>query len=119
MKINAPKFFHLIIVASLLFTFPTAGLQARVSETPPQQTDQAGTAFDQGKRLLRRGHADLALVQLQNALNLYTAAKNERGIAKVHNELGDLYLRQGQFQVALDHYKKALDGFIGEDKKNQ
>jgi CHAT domain-containing protein len=36
-----------------------------------------------------------------------------------HNELGDLYLRQGQFQVALDHYRQALDGFVGADKKQE
>ncbi|HZE69738.1 MAG TPA: CHAT domain-containing tetratricopeptide repeat protein [Pyrinomonadaceae bacterium] len=121
MNTKVPKIAHLIVIASLLFTFPTAALQARVSEgtSPPQQPDQAGVAFEQGKRLLRRGHADQALVQLQNALNLYTAAKNDRGVAKANNEIGDLYLRQGQFQVALDHYKKALDGFVGEDKKNQ
>jgi CHAT domain-containing protein len=28
-------------------------------------------------------------------------------------------LRQGQFQVALDHYQKALDGFVGADKKQE
>ncbi|HEY6121981.1 MAG TPA: CHAT domain-containing protein [Pyrinomonadaceae bacterium] len=119
MRITAPNTVRLVLIASLFFTFPTGGLKAEGTGAPQQQPDQAGAAFEQGKRLLRRGHADQALVQLQNALNLYTAAKNDRGAAKVHNELGDLYLRQGQFQVALDHYKKALDGFVGEDKKNQ
>ena len=78
-----------------------------------QQSDQAGTALHEGRRLLKRGQADKALIQLKNALNLYTAAKNNSGIAAAHNELGDLYLRQGQYQVALDHYQKAFDGFIG------
>ena len=85
--------------------------------SPVQQTDQAGAALQQGRRLLKRGHADQALIQLQNALNLYTAAKNNGGAAASHNELGDLYLRQGQYQVAIDHYKKALEGFMGADKK--
>jgi len=82
-----------------------------------QQTDQAGTALHEGRRLLKRGQADKALIQLKNALNLYTAAKNNSGIALAHNELGDLYLRQGQYQVALDHYQKAFDGFIAGDPK--
>ncbi len=82
-----------------------------------QQTDQAGTALHEGRRLLKRGQADKALIQLKNALNLYTAAKNNSGIAAAHNELGDLYLRQGQYQVALDHYQKAFDGFIAGDPK--
>jgi len=82
-----------------------------------QQTEQAGTALHEGRRLLKRGHADQALVQLRNALNLYTAAKNNSGMAAAHNELGDLYMRQGQYQVALDHYQKALEGFIQGDNK--
>src|SRR5712692_8066187 len=60
------------------------------------QTDQAGAALQQGRRLLKRGHTDQALIQLQTALNLYTAAKNNRGMAAAQNELGDLYMRQGQ-----------------------
>ena len=82
-----------------------------------QQTDSASTALHEGRRLLKRGHADQALVQLRNALNLYTAAKNNSGMAAAHNELGDLYMRQGQYQVALDHYQKALEGFIQGDNK--
>jgi len=84
-----------------------------------QQTDQADVALREGRRLLKRGRSDLALVQLRNALNLYTNAKNQSGVAAAHNELGDLYLRQGQYTVALDHYQQALDGFLGVDKKNE
>lgn len=84
-----------------------------------QQADQAGTALREGRRLLKRGHADQALIQLRNALNLYTAAKNKSGIAAAHNELGDLYLRQGQYQVALDNYQKALEGFLAFDAKKE
>ncbi len=86
----------------------------------PQQTDSsASTALHEGRRLLKRGQADKALVQLRNALNLYTAAKNNRGMAATHNELGNLYLRQGQYQIALDHYQKALDGFLVADPQKQ
>jgi CHAT domain-containing protein/tetratricopeptide (TPR) repeat protein len=121
MKCLTAKFVMVVLVASLLISSkPTSTVVASSSNSAtPQQTDQAGAAFDQGKKLLRRGRADQALIQLQNALNLYTAAKNNRGMAKAHNEIGDLYLRQGQFQVALDHYKSALEGFTGADKKNQ
>src|SRR5215208_3388202 len=84
-----------------------------------QQADSAGTALREGRRLLKRGHADKALIQLRNALNLYTAAKNNSGIAATHNELGDLYLRQGQYQIALDNYQNALDGFLAFDATKQ
>jgi CHAT domain-containing protein len=40
-------------------------------------------------------------------------------MAAAHNELGDLYLRQGQYQVALDNYQKALDGFLAFDAKKE
>src|SRR5688572_30722016 len=33
------------------------------------------------------------------------------------SELGELYLRQGQYEVALDNYQKALDGFLAFDAK--
>ena len=85
----------------------------------PPQTEQASAALKEGRRLLKRGRSDQALIQLQNALKLYTAAKKQSGIAASHNELGDLYLRQGQYTVALDHYQKALDGFLAGDPSKQ
>jgi len=90
-------------------------LPAYANTLPVQQTDQAGTALREGRRLLKRGRADQALIQLRNALNLYTAAKDNSGIAAAHNELGELYLRQGQYPVALENYQKALDGFLAFD----
>ena len=105
-----------LVVILLLapIAFPT-----RANTAPPQQTDSARAALHEGRRLLKRGHSDQALVQLRNALNLYTAAKNNSGMAAAHNELGDLYLRQGQPAVALDHYQKALDGFMAFDAKKE
>ena len=85
-----------------------------------QQTDNAGAALQEGRRLLKRGQSDQALSQLQNALRLYTSAQNQRGIAAAHNELGDLYLRQGQNKIALEHYQQAynaLTGVLGEEQR--
>src|SRR5829696_9904689 len=106
-----------LLLAVAVLIAPLA-LPARAN-TPslPQQTDQAGTALREGRRLLKRGQADKALIQLRNALNLYTTARNNSGIAASHNELGDLYLRQGQYAIALDHYQKAFDGFFAGDPK--
>ncbi|MCA1573836.1 MAG: tetratricopeptide repeat protein, partial [Acidobacteria bacterium] len=117
MKSAAVKSTHLLSV-SLLIALCMVPLQAQVSTaTGPQQPDQASTALQQGRRLLKRGKADQALGQLQTALNLYTAAKNNRGIAAAQNEFGDLYLRQGQYNVALDHYLKAFEGFLDAERK--
>ena len=102
-----------VVVSIAPIAFP---VRADTPTANPQQND-AGMALREGRRLLKRGQADKALIQLRNALNLYTAAKNNSGMAAAHNELGDLYLRQGQYQVALDNYQNALDGFVQGDKK--
>lgn len=84
-----------------------------------QGAGQADSALQQGRRLLRRGQADQALGYLETALQLYTAAKNGRGAAAAENELGDLYLRQGQYKVALDHYQKSYQAFAGVSSQDQ
>jgi CHAT domain-containing protein len=72
--------------------------------------------------LLKQGHADQALGYLETALSLFTQANNPRGIAAAEDGLGDLYLIQGQYKVALDHYQKAYDAFVvarGKDQTDQ
>jgi CHAT domain-containing protein len=103
------------LLVAVLFVLPIASMQSAYA----QQSEQAGAALREGRRLLKRGQADQALIKLRNALSLYTTAKNNSGIAAAHNEIGDLYLRQGQFQVALDNYQKALDGFLAFDAKKE
>ncbi|HEV2828792.1 MAG TPA: tetratricopeptide repeat protein, partial [Pyrinomonadaceae bacterium] len=122
MKLTAKTFTVLVLSASLLcgvsvtlFSNEIAG----ATTSPVQQTDQAGTALHEGRRLLKRGKADQALGQLQTALNLYTTANNRKGIAAAHNELGDLYLRQGQNKTALAHYQQAYDALAGAVIKEQ
>ena len=118
MRSTAAKFVTLVLGANLLIGFYAITLKADDARaSTPQQTDQASAALQEGRRLLKLGKADQALGPLQTALNLYSAAKNNGGMAAAHNELGDLYLRQGQYNVALDHYKKAFEGFVGANKK--
>lgn len=85
------------------------------------QTDP-GASLDRGRTLLRQGHADQALGYLETALNAYTQANNSRGIAAAEDALGDLYMIQGQYQVALDHFQKAYQAFVtarGKDQTDQ
>ncbi|HSD46168.1 MAG TPA: tetratricopeptide repeat protein, partial [Pyrinomonadaceae bacterium] len=112
------KSIGVVLSAALLVAPITSPVRANTASANVPQTDQAGAALREGRRLLKRGRADQALIQLRNALNLYTAAKNASGVAAAHNELGDLYLRQGQYPVALDNYQKALDGFLAFEKKD-
>ncbi|MDT5060258.1 MAG: hypothetical protein QOH63_717 [Acidobacteriota bacterium] len=87
-------------------------------EPAAQQAVQAAQALKQGRILLKRGKADLALVQLQNALSQFKAAGNSKGVAAANDALGDLYVRQGQYNVALQYYQSAHDAF-GEAASKQ
>lgn len=111
------------LCAALLLTQLTSAqvlhAQFLVRPDAAPQASQADGALKQGKQLLKRGHADQALGYLETALQLYTAAKNNRGVASAHNELGDLYLRQGQDKTALDHYKKAYEALVGVQVQEQ
>jgi CHAT domain-containing protein len=78
----------------------------------PQQDAQAANALKQGRTLLKRGHSDQALANLQNALNLFKAANNAKGVAAANDALGDLYVRQGQYAVAVKYYGDAHDAFL-------
>ena len=119
MSAGIVKSIGIVLSIALLLGAGNVAVRANATNTaaPNVQQNDAGAALREGRRLLKRGRADQALIQLRNALNLYTAAKNSSGVAATHNELGDLYLRQGQYQVALDNYQKALDGFLVVDKK--
>src|ERR1700752_1824851 len=120
MIIRSRKSIVMLLGVSLL-AIPTGfAPKAKAKETPTtsfQQPDAARSALLEGRRLLKRGRTDQALIQFRNSLSLYTNAKNMSGMASAYNELGDLFLRQGQYQVALDNYQKALDNFLGVDKK--
>jgi len=116
------KSITVLLALNLVLAAFVRPLKANTGAAAPDavpQTDQAGTALKEGRRLLKRGKTDQALGQLQSALNLYTTAKNNSGIAAAQNELGDLYLRQGQYSVALEHYQKAFEGFMGANKSQE
>ena len=124
MNATARKLFAFVVSTTLVLGMTAAGLSHEtLTPTNPevQQPDQAGNALQEGRRLLKRGKADQALGRLQTALSLYTATNNRKGIAAAHNELGELYLRQGQNKTALDHYQQAYDaltGALGQEQKN-
>ena len=58
---------------------------------------------------------------LQSALSSFTQSNDARGIAAAEDAIGDLYLVQGQYKVALEHYQKAYQSFTvaaGKDQTN-
>ncbi|HKO98264.1 MAG TPA: CHAT domain-containing protein [Pyrinomonadaceae bacterium] len=120
---NTPttKLMIVALAAALIFSSTPAAFARGGGLAPVQQPDNASSALKEGRRLLKRGKTDQALGQFQTALGIYTAASNRKGISSVENELGDLYMRQGQAKTALAHYQKAyeaLTGVLGEEQKN-
>jgi CHAT domain-containing protein len=76
----------------------------------------ARAALEQGKELLGRNRLDLALGPLETALNLYTQAGDQNGAANAHDALGDIYARGGQYDIALGHYRSAVEGFRAKNE---
>ncbi|HKO43607.1 MAG TPA: CHAT domain-containing tetratricopeptide repeat protein [Pyrinomonadaceae bacterium] len=111
------KFINLVVLVSLFVAAPVATANRNAVFQP--QADSASSALREGRRLLKSGKADQAMGPLQKALELYTAANNKRGIAAAHNELGDLYLRQGQNKTALGHYQTAYETLTGAVSEEQ
>jgi CHAT domain-containing protein len=112
-------FVTLMVLGGSMLPFRVTAHYAPASPDP--QTDPS-TSLSRGRALLKQGHADQALGLLEAALKDFTAAKNARGIAAAEDALGDLYLVQGQYKVALDHYQKAYQAFAsgrGSDASSQ
>src|SRR6266568_3104068 len=109
-------------ISILLFTtgalFFSANENTLKAIASPPQTD-ASTSLSRGRSLLKQGHADQALPLLESALTSFKQTNNARGIAAAEDALGDLYLIQGQYKVALDHYKSAYQSFVVASGKDQ
>src|ERR1041384_1500648 len=101
--------------ALLVLILLLAALGASKAERPPAQANQASTqaqtALKQGLSLLRRNRADQALPLFESALKEFTDAGDQVGAAATHDALGDVYLRQGQYELALPHYQTAAEWY--------
>jgi CHAT domain-containing protein len=108
----------LLVTTAVLFSWANENRFNAIASSP--QTD-ASTALSRGRSLLKQGHADQALPLLQSALSSFTQSNDARGIAAAEDSLGDLYLVQGQYKVALEHYQKSYQSFTvaaGKDQTN-
>jgi CHAT domain-containing protein/tetratricopeptide (TPR) repeat protein len=107
-----------LVAAALLLVATISHASVRVENSEPASVPdtalaQAAAALGEGKAQLRRNHADQALPLLQNALALYTQAGDADGAAAARDQIGDIYQRYGQYQIALDNYQSAFDAFCG------
>src|SRR5205814_624316 len=99
--------------------FPTHSTAARHFDNPTAPQTDPSASLSRGRALLKQGHADQALPMLESALNAFTQTNNGRGIAAAEDALGDLYMIQGQYKVALDHYRSAYQSFVVASGKDQ
>jgi tetratricopeptide (TPR) repeat protein len=120
------QFYKYFAPAALVLCAIVSGFRSPVpvsaGSAPAQAQADPSSSLSTGRSLLKQGHADQALNHLQTALTLYTQANNQRGIAATRDALGDLYLIQGQYKVALEHYEKGYEAFTaaaGKDQKTQ
>ncbi|PYS71432.1 MAG: hypothetical protein DMF73_10720, partial [Acidobacteria bacterium] len=100
-------------------SFSTVPTGAHNFEIPTAPQTDASASLSRGRALLKQGHADQALPLLESALNSFTQTNNARGIAAAEDALGDLYMIQGQYKVALDHFQNAYKSFVVASGKDQ
>ena len=117
MKPKSKPIAYLLSLALISTIIPGSALHARAANLnssvaePVPQGNQAAEALKQGRALLKRGKGDQALARLQTALTLFKQANNSKGEAAANDALGDLYVRQGQYAVAVKYYQSAHDAF--------
>src|SRR5436190_2492972 len=109
----------LVIVAFFAPLPLTVDAHYSASSSLAEPQADPSTSLSRGRALLKQGHADQALPLLESALNSFTQTNNARGIAAAEDALGDLYMIQGQYKVALDHFQSAYQSFVVASGKDQ
>ena len=113
-------FVFTLALISLLSPSASTGIARKASDDASGQTKQqpvtasanAVRELDEGRTLLRRGRTAEALIRLEAALKMFRQAGNRSGEAAAHDLLGELYELQGQYEVALEHYRAAHKIFV-------
>lgn len=104
-------------LAGLLMTslwLGAAGASSLTSESP--KAEGAGAERDRGRELLHRGRAGEALVHLENALKAFRQSGDRSGEASTRDLLGELYERQGRYDLAQQQYTIAQNLYAAGTK---
>src|SRR6185437_11525801 len=86
-----------------------------IQPTPNGNTSGQGSARDkleQGRNLLAHFKFYAALAPLSEALKSYKSSGDMNGIGVTSDALGDLYLQEGQYEVALGYFQSARQAFV-------
>ena len=93
----------------LVTSFVLVGARVAPVAAASPQTAGASSEREQGRALLHRGRAAEALVHLERALKGFRQSNDRSGEASTQDLLGELYDRQGRYDLAFQHYKAALE----------
>ena len=83
--------------------------------TPTASPSDQGSARDkleEGRNLLAHFNFYAALAPLSEALKSYKSGGDMNGIGVTSDALGDLYLQEGQYEVALGYFQSARQAFV-------
>ena len=83
-----------------------------VTQPAPSGQGSARDKLDQGRNLLAHFNFYAALAPLSEALKSYKSGGDLNGIGVTSDALGDLYLQEGQYEVALGYFQSARQAFI-------
>ena len=107
----------LLALAPVPHAFTSAAASgANTATANTANAEAARRALAEGTALLRRNRADLALPLLESALRLFTGANDRSGLAAASDALGDIYLRHGQYQTAIEHFRRAAEAFRAQNE---
>ena len=80
--------------------------------TPGSGQGSARDKLEQGRTLLAHFKFYAALAPLSEALKSYKSGGDMNGIGVTSDALGDLYLQEGQYEVALGYFQSARQAFL-------
>src|SRR4030095_8875887 len=80
--------------------------------TPTGGQGSARDKLEQGRNLLAHFNFYAALAPLSEALKSYKSGGDMNGIGVTSDALGDLYLQEGQYEVALGYFQSARQAFV-------
>ena len=83
-----------------------------VTQPTPSGQGSARDKLDQGRNLLAHFNFYAALAPLSEALKSYKSSGDLNGIGVTSDALGELYLQEGQYEVALGYFQSARQAFM-------
>ncbi|MET0626333.1 MAG: CHAT domain-containing tetratricopeptide repeat protein [Pyrinomonadaceae bacterium] len=104
------------LVASLTFAGGGGAVSHGSRASAPAPAGGAKEDRDEGRKLLHRGRAAEALVHLENALKAFRQSGDVAGQASTQDLIGELYERQGRYDLAERRYSEAHELYAASAK---